>query len=198
MIDRIGDRINVATLVQVVSVTNTPGQVAPVGQVNVQLLVNQLDGYGNSTPQGTVYNVPYFRFAGGSNAILCDPQVNDCGLLVCADRDLSNVKKTKSQGNPGSRRRFNWGDGVYIGLFLGDAPDQYLAFKPTGITLSDKNGNVITMGADGIAVTAPNGMTINGARITPDGDVITKAGHDLDAHLHSGVQPGGGDTGPPV
>ncbi|MDE1138201.1 MAG: hypothetical protein PW999_00810 [Paraburkholderia tropica] len=42
---------------KVKGVTNSSG-VAPVGFVDVQVLVNQLDGWNNATAHGTIYNLP--------------------------------------------------------------------------------------------------------------------------------------------
>ena len=62
-------RMATATLVQVVAVTND-GDLSPVGFVDVQLLVNQLDGEGKPTPHGVVYGLPYHRIQGGTDAII--------------------------------------------------------------------------------------------------------------------------------
>jgi len=189
LIERILNRAATATLGQVQAVTNTPGQVTAVGQVDVLPLVNQIDGSGNATPHQVVHGLPYFRFQGGSNAVLCDPQVGDIGLVVFCDRDISSVKASGKQANPGSRRRFDMADGIFIGLCLGGAPNQYIAFTGSGISIVDKNGNSIVMG--------PGGVTINGAQINQSGDVISAAGIDLNSHVHTGVTTGTSNSGPP-
>src|SRR5579863_7836618 len=75
--------VRTAIPVQVKSVTTAlPVGTAFVGIVSVQPLVNQIDGLGNSTPHGTIFNIPYSRLQGGSNAIIMDPAVNDIGLMV--------------------------------------------------------------------------------------------------------------------
>jgi hypothetical protein len=184
-------RMNVATLVKVVAVTNAPGQLAAVGQVDVLPLVNRLDGQGKATPHAVVHGLVYFRYQGGSNAVLIDPQVGDVGWAVFADRDISAVKSTAgAQSNPGSLRKFNMADGCFFGVPIGPAPRQYVQFTGQGITIADMNGNTIVMNSLGV--------TINGALINQAGDVITKAGHNLDTHLHTGVTTGSGNTGPPV
>lgn len=186
-----------SALVQVIAVTNTPGQLAPIGTVDVRPLVNQMDGKRKPTPHGPVYGLPYFRYQGGKNAILIDPQVNDIGLAVICSRDNSSVKANSkagntgnAQANPGSSRQNSWSDGCYLGSFLAPIPDQYVSFTATGLEIHDKNGNAVIFG--------PTGVLINGARITLGGDVITKLGHDLDTHLHTGVTTGSGNTGPPA
>lgn len=188
--ERMVGRVAVATIVKVVKATNTPGQLAAVGKVDVLPLVNQLDGYGNATPHETVYNLPYVRYGGGKNAVLVDPEVGDRGLVVFADRDISSVKAKRDQANPGSRRRHDMADGVFLGVCLADAPEQYVRFTADGMELGDKHGNKMTSG--------PTGWTINGLLINKDGDIITKKGVNLDTHVHSGVTSGPDNTAAPV
>lgn len=193
--------ISTATLVKVVKNTNTPGQVAPIGNVDVLPLVNQLDGQGNAVPHVTVHGLPYSRLAGGSNAILMDPEPGDLGLVVFADRDISSVLNTNPQGsasgsaqaNPGSRRRHDMQDGMFIHMARGPKPTQYIAFTDTGITIVDKNGNKIEMG--------PNGIICTSVLLSNTGEITAGAGGSdsvtLQQHTHDGVTPGAGDTSPP-
>ena len=127
-------QISGAKLVRVVSVTNSGG-VSPVGFVDVQPLVNQLDGWNNAMPHGTVYHLPYFRLQGGANAVIIDPQVGDIGVAVIEDRDISSVKATKAQANPGSKRIFDIADGLYLGGFLNGTPTQYIQFSTAGVAI---------------------------------------------------------------
>lgn len=140
-----------ATLVQVVNCTNA-GEVSDVGFMDALPLVNMMDGLGVSTPHGTVYGLTYCRLQGGKNAIICDPEPGDIGVAVFADRDISAVKKAKKQANPGSRRRNDYADGMYLFGCLNAAPEQYLRFHTGGIELVDKNGNKFEMVADGIKI----------------------------------------------
>lgn len=123
---------NTSTLVQVKAVTNT-GEVSPVGYVDVHPMVNMLDGYGHPIPHATIYNLPYMRLQGGTNAIILDPQVGDIGIAIFAQNDISSVKKNKAVSNPGSMRRNAMSDGLYIGGVLNGSPVQYVRFSATGI-----------------------------------------------------------------
>lgn len=127
-------QISTATLVQVKAVTNA-GALAAVGFVDVHPLVNQIDGLGNSVPHGVIYHVPYFRIQGGGNAIILDPQVGDIGIAIFAGQDISSVKASKARSNPGSRRRFNMADALYIGGVLNGVPTQFVRFSASGIEL---------------------------------------------------------------
>lgn len=127
-------RIATSTLVQVKAVTNEGG-VSPVGFVDIMPLVNQVDGDGNATAHATIFNCPYMRIQGGTDAIILDPKVGDIGVAVFASRDISSVSTNKAQANQGSWRTFDMADGLYIGGMLNGVPTQYVQFSEAGITL---------------------------------------------------------------
>jgi len=181
--------VRTAQLVKVISCTNSGG-VSAVGQVVVQPLVNAVDGEGNAVPHGPLYALPYFRLQGGANAVIIDPQANDIGLAVFADRYISNVKSTKKQANPGSARQHSMADGLYIGGFLNGTPTQYIQFTDSGINLVDKNGNEISMQSGKILMTT--------ALLDVTGDIHSAGVAVGSTHKHSGVTTGGGDTGNPI
>jgi len=168
-------RTATTTLVQVKAVTNV-GEVAPVGFIDVQPMVAQLDGRGQPTPHGIIHNVPYMRVQGGSNAVIIDPAVGDIGICVFGSHDLSSVKNNKAPSNPGSRRRFSMADALYIGGVLNGTPAQYIRFK-----------------ADGdVEIKPASKVTVLG-NIYATGDVFAGPTHiSLATHTHSG-----GGSGPP-
>lgn len=175
-------KLQTATLVRVDKCTND-GDTSPVGFVNVTPLVNQIDAQGNPTPHVTIYNVPYLRVQGGNNAVIIDPQVGDIGVCVFASRDISKIKSTKKQGNPGSHRQYNFSDGMYLGGMLNAAPTQFVQFNADGITIT---GSAVTINAD---------VQINGS-LTATGDVIAGS-ISLENHVHGGVQRGSSNTDGP-
>jgi hypothetical protein len=128
-------KMQTATIVKIMACSNS-GDASPVGTVDIMPMVNQVDGSGNPTPHGTIYNIPYFRIQGGANAVILDPQVGDLGIAVFASRDISNVKSTKAQANPGSWRQYDWGDGMYLGGLLNGTPNQFIQFSLAGIVVS--------------------------------------------------------------
>ena len=177
-------------LVRVQAVTNAGGMAA-AGTVDVLPLVNQLDGQRNTVPHGTVFGLPYVRLQGGANAVILDPQVGDIGIAVIADRDISAVKASKAQANPGSMRRGSFADGLYIGGVLNGAPAQVVRFA-----------------ADGIHVTSPTAVHITAPSIASAGDwqhtgTITASvdviagGVSGKMHTHGGVSSGGANTAGP-
>lgn len=282
------NRINTCTLV---SVQKAPydqngnplneqlGNVAGYGFVDVQPLVNLVDGAGNPTQHAIVYGVPFLRLQGGSGAFIADPAVGDIGICVFADHDISSVKANQAQANPGSFRRFSMPDGLYIGGVLNPSPQMYFGFigntcvitpdngttwiqaspgniqvspdngttyiqlKPANIVMTPDNGtteitiipNLVTIAGSvlaidvetitatardnsgtatfnfngGINMNATEGVTMNNAEIDSSGDIttpgtgtftgnVTGGGVSLESHVHSGVETGGDDTGPPT
>lgn len=189
-------------LVQVIKVTGGGGAIAAAGTVDVQLLVNSLDGAGNATKEGVVYGIPWWRLSGGRNAVICDPIVGDIGYVAVSDRDISNVKTAAAAGkspqvNPGSYRQYSIADGVYVGSVLTkDAPQQYLAFTATGIKIVDLNGNVIEFSASGIAITPTSGMpvTVNGSLVVTQNLQLGGALQSVTAGVYGGLIHTAGDV----
>lgn len=175
-------KIQTATLVKVIACSNT-GDTSAVGTVTVQPLVNQMTAKRQAVPHGQIYNLPYLRVQGGANAIIIDPEAGDIGIGLFCSRDISAVKATKAQANPGSLRMFNWSDGLYVGGVLNGVPTQYLQFL---------------QGGAGINIKSPGPINLNGAIISAAGEVTDGLGKVLGTHTHSGVQSGGSNTGPPT
>ena len=216
-------KMQTATLVRIESCTNAGG-LSPVGYVDVTPLVNQLDGQGNPTPHVTIYNVPYFRLQGGANGVIIDPQKGDIGVAVFASRDISQVKATRKQGNPGSHRQYSFADGMYLGGMLNGTPTQYVQFSAAGIKIHSPTAVVIEApvveidAATSCTVNTPT-FTVNGSTVlngpltqgTGDGggaatmrgpltviEDVTAQGTSVHNHKHGGVTTGGGQTGVPV
>lgn len=172
------------------------GGTGPAPTVDLEIQVDQMDGVGIRTPHGVINDIPCMRIQGGGNAIIMDPRVGDVGYLVVADRDISSVKANKGErSGPGSRRRHNLSDGVYMGAMLNPAnPSQWVQWRDDGITIRDKNGNEIQMNTAGeVKIVCTN--------LNCTGDVIAKYGDEnisLLSHVHGGITPGGAETDVPV
>ena len=187
-----------ATIVEVIACTND-GALSPVGTVDVQIMVNQINGQGIQTPHVTMYGLPYLRMQGGANAVILDPQVGDIGIAVFASRDITNVKSTKAQASPGSFRTHDFSDGMYLGGLLNGTPTQFIQFASSGITITSPSE--ITLQAPVISINGALQQTGGGVTmsqtLTVTGDVKAN-GISLETHVHSGVTTGASDTGVPV
>jgi hypothetical protein len=142
IVEQVLGQVHTGMPVKIVAVHG--GGVGPAPTVDVQPLVNMIDGLGKATKHGTVYGISVARNQGGTSAIINDPVVGDIGWIKVGSRDMSAVKATAKQSNPGSRRRFDMSDSVYHGAIINPAnPDQWIQFKTTGIVIHDKNGNEV-------------------------------------------------------
>lgn len=212
LFDQLASLNRICTLVKVLSVTNA-GELAPVGTVSVQPLIQMTDGAAVVQSHGEIFAVPYFRVQGGADAVIIDPKIGDIGVCVFADRDISTVKSTKAEGPPGSWRKNDMADGLYIASVLNGTPDQFIQFNANGITITDKSGNTIVMNTAGISFTDDNGnsiamgasgVLINGVLIDRSGNVKmpgevtwlygTGGAVDGSTHKHSQGVDSRGDT----
>ena len=193
MVQQALGKMQTATLVRIESCTNSGG-LSPVGYVDVTPLVNQLDGQGNPTPHVTIYNLPYFRLQGGANGIIIDPQKGDIGVAVFASRDISQVKTTKKQGNPGSHRQYSFADGMYLGGMLNGTPTQYIQFSAAGIRIHSPtqvkiDAPDVLIEAQTVEINASTSTTVTTPTFTVNGDTVVN-GHTT---MAGGVaQTGGG------
>jgi hypothetical protein len=187
------------TLVQVLSCTNAGGLTA-VGTVNVQALVNQVSGNGTAQPHGPVYSLPYLRIQGGANAIIMDPQADDIGMACFCSRDISAVKSSKAQANPGSARMWDWADGLYIGGYLNGVPNQYMQYNSTGIAVVSPTQillqapTIILDASTQVTVTTPTAAFSD--EVTIDDDAVIGMSDYLE-HTHTSEAPGT-PTSPPI
>ena len=211
-------------LVQIKSVQGADA-VAPVGLCDVQPMVGQIGGDGKIVPHGVIHNVPFFRLQGGTNAIIIDPKPGDIGIAVFAAHDISTVKNTRKTGGPGSRRRFDWADALYIGGVLNGTPEQYVRFVSDGIEVISPTK--VTVRAPDVAIDVSTRLTVTGpttldgnVTITGDiaatgtttfdgdvsitggvsasGDFTDGTGLSLGSHVHEKVQTGTSHSGGPV
>ena len=203
--------LRTAMPVKVLSVTNAGG-LSPIGTLSVQPMVSAVDGAGQIWSHGTIYNVPYMRIQGGSNGIILDPEIGDIGIATVCDRDISTVKNTGAVSAPGSNRKNDMSDMVYLMTIIGAAPTQYIQFNSAGLTILSPTK--VTINAPNVEVDASTACTINAPSIVLNGAVtqgsgsnggtatfantVTVQGTNVHTHKHSGVTTGSGQTGAPV
>lgn len=186
-------QLETTKLVKVVAIHGGGASAAPP-TVDVLPLVSQLDGFNNAVKHGTVYGLPVLRLQAGAAAIVLDPKVGDVGFVVVADRDISNAKADPGQQvNPGSNRKFDLADGIYVGGILNGAPTTYVEFKEDGhLKIVVPNGNVLETSASGFAITGS--LTVTGDITSGFG---TPAAVRLRTHVHTSAVPGS-PTSPPT
>ncbi len=191
-------RIVTVDVVRVVS-CESAGELALAGRLVVQPLVNQIAGDGSSMPHGQIFELVYMRMQGGANAVIIDPAPGDIGVCGFARRDISAVKAARGAANPGSFREFDWADGIYLGGILNAVPQQYVRFSEDSIELVSPT--LIRLVAPTIELQGAvdqSGGDVTVADTLSAGTDVVGGGISLATHTHSGVQTGGGTSGPPV
>lgn len=140
------------------------GGLAPVGFVDVTVLVSQVTGDGRTVPGVSVPNVPYLRLQGGDNAVIIDPQPGDIGICLFSSRDISSVKNARAAAPPGSARMYDPSDAMYLGGMLNGAPTQYIQFTEGGIIVHSPTA--VTVEAPSVAVTAAGSATVTSPSVS--------------------------------
>jgi len=180
--------------VSVMAVT-TNGGLSPIGYVDVQPLVSSVDASGVTWEHGIIHNVPYMRIQGGANGIILDPVVGDIGIALVCDRDISTVKNTSKISAPGSNRKFDMSDMVYLMTMIGQAPTQYIQFNSAGITIHSPHLVAIT--AENITATATTKATITAPNVEIDASTactINAPSIVLNGAISQGAGSYGGDA----
>lgn len=194
VIQQLLTKVNTCAVVKVVACTNAGG-VSPVGTVDVQPMVNQMTGARIAVPHGTIYKLPYSRLQGGANAVILDPEPGDIGIVVFSQRDISTVKATKKQSNPGSFRTYNWADGLYIGAILNGTPENYVRIR--GESIDVVSTTKVTVAAPVVDVEASTSATVNSPAVTIEGGGTKIDGSLYLPHTHLSETPGT-PTGPVI
>lgn len=121
-------KIKTVDLVKVLAVYPTEGT---VGFVDVQALVQQQATNGVVIDNVPIYRLPYLRLQGGKSALIIDPVVDDLGVAMFAQRDITTAIATRAEGPAPTNRAYDAGDGLYLGGFLNQDATQWLRFFPT-------------------------------------------------------------------
>lgn len=121
-------KIKTVDLVKVLAVYPTAGT---VGFVDVQALVQQQATNGVVIDNVPIYRLPYLRLQGGKSALIIDPAVDDLGVAMFAQRDITTAIATRAEGPAPTNRAYDAGDGLYLGGFLNQDATQWLRFFPT-------------------------------------------------------------------
>jgi len=169
-----------SSLVQVKAVTGGgPGQPCTV---DVQPMVHQVDGAGNTVPHGIIHGLPCARIQGGAAAVIVDPVVGDIGAAIFASRDISAVKASRRPSQPGSLRRFDMADGMYFGTLLGGEVTDRVHVEP---------GQVTIHATTKVSIEAPT-VEVHGD-LSVSGAIIAGAGGadsvNVQTHNHGGPPP---------
>ena len=148
------------------------------------------------------------HFPGGDYSVEYQIDSGCEGDIIFSQRCIDGwVQSGGVAANPIGRFH-NMQDAMFLPGFR-SKPNVLPSFQNNGVRMRNKagtqfvwlkNDNTISMqnGAGSFQLLADGSFLINGLKITPDGNVITAAGVNLNTHRHSGVTPGSGTSGVPV
>jgi len=205
-------QVSTAKIVKVAAIHAGSGTPPGPSTVDVQPMIAMVDGLGNVSPHSIVYGIPCLRLQAGPWALIADPAVNDVGLMICADRDISYAKAAFAQNqslsqpvNPGSFRMHDFADGIYIGGLFGTTPTAFAEFNSDGtLNITDGKGNVLKTSSSGFAMTGNlqvTGTITATQTISSQAEVVAKSTGSpvhLSTHTQTGVTTGAGTSGPPT
>ena len=165
----------------------------------VQPLTYDITSTGGTLPMDTIPNIPVLTLSGGGFIFSFPVAENQTGWLISADRDISVFKQILNFFTPATLRRHQYEDGIFI-------PDNINGFN---IAEGDESAVILTSSDGTTKITVQNGaVNISASSINIIGNVnvegeiiatgdILGANISLSTHTHSGVEPGGGNTGAP-
>ncbi len=139
-----------------------------------------------------IVNIPVLTLQGGGIFLSFPLKQGDTGWLVACDRDISIFKQKLEESSPNSYRKHCFNDAFFIpdrinSLSVGEEDDGALI-------ISTQSGSAkLSLKDSGISIV---GDTVISGNLNVSGDV-TGAGISLSTHIHSGVEPGSGNTGVP-
>lgn len=121
--------IRTAMIVKVKAVHPGAGSPPSIGSVDIQPLVQTVDGAGRLWSLGVTYGASFSRVEAARNAIVMDPGVGDIGLATACDRDISSAVAAGGLAGPGSARTHDISDLVYQFTIISAAQiEQYIWF----------------------------------------------------------------------
>lgn len=123
----------------------------------------------------------------------------DKGWLLAADRDISIFQQGLKEDAPNTDRMHSFQDGLFMpdAMTMGDVQpadsDAVVIGTLDGSARISMLGDTITLTVGGVS------MAISAAGIAITGGTVTHNGKNIgSAHVHTGVVPGGGNTGAPA
>jgi hypothetical protein len=175
----------------------------------VQPTISIVDTNNKLIQRGVISSMPVLQLGGGGFVLSCPLNPGDLGWIKASDRDISLFLQFLKNSPPNTGRLHSFEDSMFI-------PDTM--FKNVVLVLQTTDGTVrVAIWPTKVKITAPEvdivapsiniqasaSVAFTTPSITVSGSVVvtgevTAAGKVLGTHVHSGVQPGGGNSGPPV
>ena len=181
----------------IVTAVNLTKNVCSV-QPSIQFYVRQPDGSQLWVTPPQLINVPIVFPSAGGFALTFPIAEGDEVLVICASRCIDAWWQNGGVQVQAEFRMHDWGDGFAI-PGPRSLPNALENISGSAAQLRSLDGSTyIEIAAGGVVnIKAPGGVNINGAVIAT-GEVTANGGHTVSAHVHGGVQTGGGTTAGPT
>lgn len=165
--------------------------------VSVQPQILVVDSEGNTIIRAEIKGIPVETSGAGNFLISFNVKVGDLGWIHASDRDISLFIQSYNQSKPNTKRMHNFSDARFIPDIM---TNFVIAEEDAGaMVIQNRDGSVkISLNGTRIKMQSPSDIEINGAKITPSGDVVTASGVSLDNHPHNQANDGGGNTEQPT
>lgn len=165
-------------------------------RARVQPLIYMVNTNNEIVNRGQVASVPVLQLGGGGFVISFPIRTGDLGWIKANDRDISLFKTGYEAAAPNTQRKHSFDDAVFI-------PDTMLkGFSineddAESVVLQNTTGTVkIAISDDGIKITSPD-ILMTTPLVTITGELIVSE-IPFTTHKHTGVEPGGGNSGGPI
>lgn len=182
-------------------------------KVNVRPLIKIVAQDGASYERDIIEGLPVFTAGAGDRFVSFPVKKGDLGWIDASDRDISLFLQSYGNVEPPTSRMHSFSDARFIPDIMTNIT--IAEEDATAMVIQTRNGTVnialddteirikndaVSLVIDGSKVTgiAPGGFDLNGAKITPSGDVITASGVSLDGHPHNQSNDSGGNTEQPT
>jgi len=165
--------------------------------VDVQPQILIVDSKERTHERSEIKGIPVATSGAGGFLISFNIGVGDLGWIEASDRDICLFKQSYSQSKPNTRRMHNFSDSRFIPDIM---TNFNIANEDNGaLVIQNRDGTVkISLNESRIKIQSPESVEINGAKITPSGDVVTASGVSLDNHPHNQNNDSGGNTEQPT
>ena len=172
-------------------------------RASVQPLVYVISTDNRRIKRASIASVPVLQLGGGGFLLSFPIQPGDLGWIKANDRDISNFKASLKMATPQTYRKHTFEDAMFIpdtmmkGVTLADNDGVCLQSLDGSVSVVLKSGKVI-INAPEIEINGENKITLTGDEIEFDSPNINAGGVRFDTHVHTDVQPGAGESGPPT
>jgi len=168
-------------------------------RATVKHLIQMEGSDGEKVSRSQIASVRVQQFGNAAFSISMPIKPGDKGWILAADRDLSVFQQGLKENTPNTARMHSFQDGLFMpdAMSNGNAPsgagDRVVIGANDGGSYFSFDGSGLYFDFGGVNV------TINGAGLSITGGDVTHNGVSIgDTHVHTGVIPGGSNTGEPA